>query len=31
LPPADRSTGDFTKVVIFCVGDPGTPFLDLPH
>ena len=25
------STSDFTKVVIFYVGDPGTPFLDLQH
>jgi quercetin dioxygenase-like cupin family protein len=27
----NRSTSDFTKVVIFYVGDPGTPFLDLNH
>jgi quercetin dioxygenase-like cupin family protein len=27
----NRSTSDFTKVVIFYVGDPGTPFLDLHH
>ena len=27
----NRSTSDFTKVIIFYVGDPGTPFLDLHH
>ena len=26
----NRSTSELTKVVIFYVGDPGTPFLD-PH